>query len=286
MRLSYKNDNGDKYTLHDSYSNHIRIIDIEGLEPPGKTIQTAKYPFQPGQVTTYSNYNARTITVGYDLITEDKQQEAEFRKLINIFNVPGYLHIETNNINRRIYCNHCVIKKGDRQNSKILRVVLQFTCDYPLFEESNTENKSLYAITPLLSAGSVFPCVLSTIEGGSGIYNNKGSANAEPIITINIINNPNSAVYDLRIFNETTNEVIELLGIKLLGGSVLTIDIPDRNIYTADGETLLNSISDDTFIDGFKFVPGENKIEISCSDAMVEYEISMVVRTVYTEAVI
>ena len=87
--------------------------------------------------------------------------------------------------------------------------------------------------------------------------------NVYPIVEVKVYASATATGF-LTVQNETTGAVIEL-NIDTSRDDVITIDLPVRKIYTAEGKFITNNISDNTILSNFVLVPGQNIINVENS---------------------
>ena len=285
MKIEYINDLKKSYTITDSFRHNNNLLDISGLEPPSKTATVTSYPFMAGQVCTYENYKARTITLSFDIQSDSRNLEKEYRRAVETLSVPGWLYIKTNMVHRKIYCNRSQISSSTKQGTFFQSVVIQFTCDFPLFQDIYEYTALVYGETPLLTDDSQFDCMFSTMSNGVGEFFNNGSYKLEPKIKVKILSIVNDELYfDLKIKNLTANKVMSLVNIDLQSGDELIFDIEKRNI-TKNDQDVISYISDDTFIDGFYFEVGKNDLQIYASSSALNFTAEIIASDLYVECI-
>ena len=252
----------------------FRLTDIDGLWLTGRSFTTTTYTGMPGQTITGITEAARTITLGGDLQLDRDMPGLAISTALTILHAPGELIFYHPDRVFKIRCHCSAADRGER-NGVYQKYVFQFLCEDPYFSDIQSTVKPLYAITGLLNADFTYPGMFSTsIIGGSLYYT--GTAQTEPIIRIHIHNMPEAYPENgFWIENQTTGQQI---GLDYLpkNGDVITIDIPERTIYLADGTNLIRYITDGTFLNGFTLVPGENVLKVRSfnvtADAYMECE--------------
>lgn len=235
-----------------------RIKEIDGLGLVEKIYTTAHYIGQPGQVQTGAHIPGRTITMSCDLkVGGDIQQVLS--SVLAILDTEGVFTICAGYISRKMFCR-CISATPAEQNGAYRQYVFQFVADYPYFEDLEHTYIGVFQIKNHVDSAFTLPGVLSTRVSRQSI-NSIGSAEVEPIFIITvdevIPGEEGSGVY---IKNHTTGQIIQL-NYRPSEGEEITIDVPKREIYNAEGVDLIQYISDDTFLDGFVLLPGENDIE-------------------------
>lgn len=252
----------------------FRLTDIDGVWLTGRSFAATTYAGIPGQTVTGMTEAARTITLGGDLRLDGDMPGLAISAALTTLHAPGELIFYHPDRVLKIGCRCSAADKGER-NGAYQKYVFQFLCDDPYFSDIQSTTKPLYSITGMLNADFAYPGMFSTAVIGGSLYYT-GTAQTEPVIRIHIHNMP--AEYPENGFwieNQTTGQQI---GLDYLpkNGDVITIDIPERTIYLADGTSLIQYITDGTFLNGFTLVPGENVLTVRSfnvtADAYMECE--------------
>lgn len=260
FNIEFKNEKGI-VKMGGGTSNDVfmRITAVDGLTLPGKTYTTAKYINQPGQITTATAVNARTITISGDAVV-DSEFQAKYANVMTVLNDEGYLIINIGSISRKIKCKCADFANGERNGAYQL-MTMQFICDYPYFEDVLNTVVGVFSVVPLFGVDFTYEGMFSTKTTG-GVIEYKGNVETEPTFYVTVENaTDTSENYGLYLHNKTTGEEIKLK-YKPKTGEYITIDVANRKIYNSEGANLIKYITDDTFLDGFHLIPGSNDIEI------------------------
>jgi len=274
IRIVFYNDFGEMLFDKDKW----HLTEAEGLAVPTKMISTARYINQPGQRTVYSSENPRTITLSGD-INLKKNGSGMFSDACDVLSKDGILRVETEHFTRQINAR-CIEFVPGARNGPYRSFVVQFLCDIPFFEDTDFTDTVIYERVSLLSKDTVLPAVFSTrIAKGDVFY--PGTAFAEPIIYLSIP----EGIGTISITNSTTEGkvAVEYDGSKF---SKLIIDVENRTITDENGVSRIDTLSDESFFDGFYLQSGDNRIEVINSDVSVDVEARMKYKIRYQEAVI
>lgn len=258
MIITYTNKNGTVTFGGGDMDFAWRIKEIDGFGLVGKNYTASNYIGQPGQVTTSVSVNSRTITMSCDIKAGWDIQRVLSSDLV-ILDEDGVMTINVGYISRKIECRCIAATPGERDNT-YQRYVFQFAADYPYFEDLEKTYIGVYQIQNLVDSNFTLPGILSK-RTSRQIINTLGAAECEPIFIITVDEkadvSDNSGIF---IKNHTTGQIIQL-NYQPSAGEEITIDVPNRKIYNSYGTNLISKISDDTFLDGFVLLPGENDIE-------------------------
>ncbi len=279
--IMYENKIGN-LTLYGSGEGNLRILEIEGLEPASKEHTVANYPGQQGQETLSSRALPRTITMSVELLK--KPYETHIHGILDILQEPGMLFIKEEDFYRRIYCSQIHITDVKRiVKGEIATFAVQFVCDSPYFEDAEDTVIPLYRRTKGLSTPFTLPCSFGEIVAG-GVVENKGSIPIEPIITI-YYPSALEGVDGITIKNETTGKGI-ILDYSPTGEDTVVIDVKNRKITSRIAGSLLNNLSDDTFLGDFVLQRGKNELSVDLGDVAKGFGIECKFSNLYGEAVI
>lgn len=238
-------------------SSPWRLTAAEGLVFCGKTFVSASYANCEGQQTTDITANARTITLSGDMRIEENFAEV-YSAALAALEQEGTLETDTVLGKRRIKARCCDFRQTDRKGNYMLFAV-QFLCDNPYFEDAVKTEVAVFKEIPMLDSDFSFPGMFSErISRKNVTY--AGTAKTEPTFYINI-DSGSSGENLLTITNHTSGETLKFNYGAVLGESI-TVDVENRKIYNANGESLIKYLADDCFFDGFHLYPGTNDIEI------------------------
>jgi phage-related protein len=166
---------------------------------------------------------------------------------------------------------------------EIATFAVQFVCDSPYFEDGEDRVVPLYRRTKGLSTPFALPRSFGEIVAG-GLVENKGNIPLEPIITI-YYPNALEGVDGITIKNETTGKGITL-DYSPEGEDTVVIDVKNRKITSKIAGSLLNNISDDTFLGDFVLERGNNEISVDLGNVAKGFSIECKFSNLYSEAVI
>ncbi len=281
MQLIYKNNLGTVEISGNSASS-IRLIEADGFGIAEREYITAVFAGYDGQETISSRALPRAITIKAEICGQDISAIA--RDTMKILIEPGWLHIENNEISRRIYCNQVKIPDPARVlKGKIAEFAVQFICDKPYFEDTFENAVALYMRTKNLSTPFTLPVVFGTTVMGAAIKN-LGDYSIEPCIYIKCPKALQSAETVI-ITNNTTGARI-VLEYAPKSGDEITVDIKNRKILSSITGNLLNNLSDDTFLGDFVLDIGINDLSVIVGDVQSEFTVECRYSNIYCEAVI
>lgn len=280
FNLSYKNSRGTVRLCGSSSPFHV--TNILGLGLPECEYITATYSGYDGQETLSSSYFARSITISGDIVS--KNLRADLTNAVDIMSAPGYLYIESDDMNRRIYCNQTVFPDAERiLRGKICTFAIQFVCDSPFFENAEDTSVALYSRSKELSTPFSLPSVFGTTVAEATI-NLKSRNKVEPkihIICPSELSNATSVI----INNLTTDKKIELL-YTLSAGEEIVVDIKNRTVTSSVNGNIINYLSDDTFLSDFCFEEFSNNISATVGDINAGIFIECIYNDRYSEALL
>ncbi len=280
LKLSYKNCRGTAELCGSSSPFHV--TNILGLGLPEREYITAIYSGYDGQETLSSSYSARSITVSGDIVS--KKIRSDLISAMDIMSAPGYLYIESDDINRRIYCNQTIFPDAERiLRGKICAFAIQFVCDSPFFENSEDTSVPLYSRSKELSTYFSLPSVFGTTIAEATI-NLKSRNRVEPKIHI-ICPSDLSNVTSITITNLTTGKKIEFL-YTLSAGEEIVIDIKNRIVSSSVSGNIINYLSDNTFLSDFYFEGFTNNISATVGDINAGIFIECIYNDRYSEALL
>lgn len=243
--------------------SRFRILQMEGLGPPGKEFNVAGYAGQPGQVLFSEKDLARVITVSGDLIAHEGLRD-EMARMFRIFYRPGRLTVGAGNKMRSVSCRCTAIEEPERHGRSIAKLVVQFTCDNPYFTDEYAQKVNLFSREDLITSTFTLPCVF-TRRTNRLLVVNAGDVRAEPVFTIYNDNRAAAAATadteaGVAMINHTTGQQL-VLERAAAPGEVVTIDIPNRQIVSSLDGDVTSVISQDTYLSDFWLDVGVNDVE-------------------------
>lgn len=313
LHITYENENGKLDFNGGKGRNSWRILEIDGLGLAPKSFQTAEHPTIIGQRTISETINARAISIQCDISSihnycaNTKSNKWEISKALKILNEPGTLLIFDGQRTRKIKARCTEALQGERHGGYTV-FAMQFICDYPYFEDKDTNRVPLFEAENLIGGSTRWylndegKLTSETIESGffqlpclftrrlaKGYVFNIGDVDTEPIIKIHLSEEAYGEEKDssgiLIIHNESTKQKIELNLQGVENTTEIIIDIPNRKIYSRDNKNLIHHLAPTSFLSDFWLQKGQNLISVtngiseSCS---IECEFS----NKYIEAVI
>ena len=312
LNITYQNENGKLDFKGGKGRNPWRILEIDGLGIAPKSFNTAQYPATIGQRTLSETIGARTISIQCDVNSiashygGTSSNRWEISKALKILNEPGTLLISDGTRVRKINARCVEAVQGERHGGYSV-FAMQFVCDYPYFEDKETSKLPLFKVENLLGSTTrwylkdgqltqegvesgkfILPCMFTRYISRANVVN-IGDVDTEPIIKIRL----NGGTYNgtagtpgtLIIRNETTKQEIELNLQDAENTTEVTIDIPNRKIYSQDNKNLIHPLAPTSFLSDFWLKKGQNEICVDnyiSESSVVECEFS----NKYIEAVI
>ena len=281
MHLIYEN----KYGILSmgSVSDRWRIINIKGLNLTDKTYNVVRYGTFGGQETVYSSSDSRIITISGDVYSDNLTLEME--RALRILNEEGTLSVISKDKQRLIKCSQITFNETQRTNY-YLKFTLQFICDNPYFFDLFPTVTGVFDTVGLIKTSFTLPCTFSTRNNSRYILNG-GDMQIEPVFKIygqKVSDSGEEENIGYKITNLTTNQMI-WLKYKLEKGEIVTIDIPNRSIYSNINGDIIINISDDTFLNDFTLEKGENLINILNYNANEVVKVECIHNNSYVEAV-
>lgn len=273
MRIRIENKYGS-FSLGGLRKDMFGIKAIEGLGLPDITLNTVQYAGQEGRETLSASREYRTITISGDIKGNNKDRA--IRKAIKILSAPVDVLIYVGNRKRRLLCR-CTSFAPPYGNRFFKEFVLQIECDSPYFSDTNETKEAVYREEKKLPCehaeyfGSGQKIISELIQEGTVI--NLGDVPAEPIITIINTGRTSDISTGIVIENKTTGQKITL-NYATKQEETVTVNIPERKIYSDDGTNLINKLSNDSYLSDFWLEEGANKISVtanSTAETIVAY---------------
>ena len=260
MEIVIQNKNG---RLEIGGGNHpnANLLEIAGLGLPAVEPNTIKYAGQPGYKMIDKVDMERTITMAIDFCGMPFDLMNIYRILQEECELLFFLGGE-----RRKIKGFC-LNPTEPENiiyKQMYKIVLQFACENPYFEEFSE------TVVPITTRTDLLP---TSFEGGKGYIslpaiaterkatitiNNRGDMDIYPIITTM----PEEDSETLSINNKTTGKSITI-NKKIVAGEKIVVDVSNRTITSDVSGSLLNYISDDTLMSDFVFQRGANDISVT-----------------------
>lgn len=298
LHITYQNNNGTLEFRGGKGRNSWRIIEIDGLGLATKSFNTAEYPGSVGQRTLSETLSARTISIQCDVSSikscygGTQNNRWEISKALKILNEPGTMLISDGCRTRKITARCVEAVQGERHGGYVI-FAMQFVCDYPYFEDKKTKTIPLFKVEKLLggttrwytekkeeyedekdrkllsesieSGKFKLPCMFTRRTSNANVIN-LGDVDTEPIIRVSLGGNAddgtNGAFGTLVINNESTKQSIELNLQNTEKITTVTLDIPNRKIYSQDNQNLIHYLSPSSFLSDFWLKKGQNQISV------------------------
>lgn len=263
MEIVIQNKNG---RLEIGGGNHptAKLIEIAGLGLPASEPNTIKYAGQPGYKMLGRVDMERTITMSLDFDGIPFDVMKVYRVLQEECELLFFLGGERRKI-KGICLNpteaESIIFK------RMYKLVLQFVCENPYFEDFSDKVISLSTRTDM------FPSYFDSAEGKQVIdlaatpiatvrdatvkITNRGDMNIYPTITVVAEEDCETLV----ISNNTTNKSITI-NKSIAVGEKVVVDVYNRTIKSDINGSLLNYISDDTIMSEFVIERGINEMKV------------------------
>ncbi len=281
MEITYKSAGGSFMADGGGGKSPLKIRSFEGLGLPPRSRKTVTYTGRAGQSLISSSFDARTVTLGLDLLLTGSEAQKYENEMLAAAAEDGVLQIG----GREIGCSVVSLTPAQICKGNYPRYAIQFICDYPYFRDITPVTADLFKRVSNIKSTFSFPLVVSTLENSSVIVND-GVTAAEPIISIRLGESAVAFPLDagstqemFKLTNQTTGAVIELDLSGFSSGS-FTVDIPNRRIYSPDAE-LTDLLADNIFMCDFTLSPGENRITAVWGDGTTPVYASVSFRREY-----
>lgn len=276
MEIKFYNDLGS-ITFSGGYAENAWCMTAcDGLTFSGKTFKTVRYTGDDGCETVDMLENQRVITLSGD-VKVTKNFAADYALALAVLGREGTLSVTSGGVCRRIGAVCSEFSETDR-NSAFRVFCIQFVCDNPFFESDSQEEFYIYKSIPKLNSDFAFPGAFSQrISGGRAVC--FGSAATEPVISVNT----GTAGGKLTVTNKTSGESISL-DYTAHAGESITLDVKNRTVRSSDGTDLTSCLSDESFFEGFRLLPGENELEVKTDTAYTGLTVACRYRPLYREA--
>lgn len=286
MFLSFENELGKIEMSGGENGYNWRITAIEGLALPQKEFQQVTYAGVDGQSTLSERLQPRTITIGGDVQSSQGLQQ-ELTRATQIFHRKGWLKLQLGNKQRKIE-GRCVSFELNGRNGAAAPFVLQLICDQPHFGDFENTRVFVFQLIAGLN-GSFTPSetVFSQRHTEANVRN-RGDSSAEPVFMITNTKADIDADIDatITIKNQTNNQQFKF-NYPSKKGETITIDIPNRTMRNGAGESILHTITDDTFLSDFWLEQGNNLVSVlPPSDSDQEISAACIFNNPYIEAVV
>lgn len=253
MRICFTNDTG---SVIFGDSGQFRIIEIDGLDFISKNRNVTAYFGIDGQHCLSETADVRIITIKGDT----KNDLLSLRRFVRVLSENGILKIGFSSPQKAInaVCTDLVLSdKGKAYKT----FTVQFTADYPYFEDSIYSEKLLFMRNKLICSPFAFPLILSNRESQSSVVN-VGDIKSEPIIEIRALTDGGGTNSAIVLENLTSGKQLTLRH-KLTADEILTVDIPSRTITSSISGSVLSSLDDNSFLSDMMLERGENELRVT-----------------------
>ncbi len=266
----------------------LYIKKITGLGFPQREEHVRQFAGERGQLFLSGRELARTITVSADICRAEGIR-TELENVMEILFLPGNLTVHAGNLHRCIACRCISIDEGERYGESIMSVVLQFVCDDPFFTGAERQEELLLSRRDLVSGKVMFPCVFTEKVNQKTVVN-RGNVRTEPVFDLYYTGEKAPEVAEgktdcITILNHETGQKIVLL-YTLSPGEKVTLNIPDRQIYSELAGDITASLSPDSYLSDFWLEPGHNLLEGNSESGWASTHIMLAYHHRYFEAVI
>lgn len=260
MEIVIQNRNG-RIEIGGGSHPSAKLLAIEGVGLPARSPETIKYSGQAGYKILNVTDMERTITMSLDFTGIP----FDVMKIYDVIQEECELLFFLDGVRRKIK-GICISPPEPEKiiYQRMYKLVLQFICESPYFEDFHTNDISLSTRTDM------FP---TSFEGGKGYITlpavatertsavslqNKGDMDVYPVITITADESSDGLV----ISNITSGESITL-NKEIAEGETLVFDVANRDITSDIDGNCLNYMSDDTILGDFKLNKGNNEVVVT-----------------------
>lgn len=253
-------------------SSPLSLREVHGLGTPERIYQTRQYWGQDGQVTLSSHFDARTISIAFDLFAKDLREQTA--KIHRIFSLGGTLYICGENKNRRIEANRVTVSEFTRHGSAFRSFAVQFVCDDPFFKDPSPTylpcRKMTSNIVFVDGKWNLDTPIVWGVASPNVSFSNLGHFNAYPTFTLYSAKDALSGdgFEILRVDPKNSQTVIQRFALNYLMSNEerITLSFSNRNekgrryIKSSTGENLLPYKSEESRLSDFWLSPGDNRI--------------------------
>lgn len=287
MQIILKNEYGE---MKIGRNGEAKLLKINGLGLPEKETQTINFSGQPGQTTVAVRDRPRTITMSIDFYGNADAALRLYRILYHEVEIT----ILSGTIRRKIK-GRC-ISQTDIESiifHNMYKTTVQFICDDPYFHDVFDTEISINVredkFPNLLENGAWYinlPAVSTQRTNIAGVLN-RGGVNVYPVIKIynNTLDSTTGTSSGVEIKNNTTGAIIEIVR-DMKPGENITVDLPNRTIFSSIDGSIINYISDNTVLSSFYLIPGNNNVEINNKNTLQETTSVIVYNNNYEAAII
>ncbi|MBQ3038208.1 MAG: phage tail family protein [Clostridia bacterium] len=279
MELIYSNEMGT-VKLFGKGSDGFSVCEIKGLDLLEKTRSIRNYIGEDGCEEENSHYPQRVISVSGDLLCQG-DFASRLSNAMRIFSRKGILIVDSGLKKRQITVNSSVMTLGERYGNYITFVV-QFTCDYPHFNDTQSIVTHIFKKENNLCSTSIFPIVLS-YRVAKGTLNNTGDLKSYPSFIIRKTGEFSSS-NTITVSNLTTGNSLKLEK-ELKIGEELTVDVKNRTITSNIDGNVIGTLNVYSSLADMWCDCGENIISVALDGEQRGIEVTMIYDNEYLEAV-
>ncbi len=260
----------------------INILKLSGFGLPGKRYDEITFVRENGVTTTGDSDYPRTLTLTADLYGG----QDDVLKMLEAFYYPGELYCDFGpDMRRRISCK--LMNSDDVENysnSGINTFTMQFQADYPYFRDFEDTVISLASYKNHVTDEFTLPCVFSEIIQEGNVHN-YGNKNCYGVITLTSAYEPTVEEGLVTIVNLTTGKELNFSH-TLKKNEIVEIDLNTRKIISNTDGRITNSITDDTEMSDFYFVPGLNQLVFYTNETLRPITAKVKYNNIYLVAVV
>lgn len=257
MRIVIKSKYGE-FEIGGGGHSSCRLLDIAGLGLPLVDAQTVTFAGAAGYTISSKTDNARTITMSFDF-SGTPQKALEIMKILQ---AECEIFMYFSGCERKI--KGICLNPSEVENiiyKKMYKIVLQFECPNPYFEDIEAPDVSLSTRVDMFPtsyengmAYITLPAV-ATVRNSETIVVNSGDVPVYPKITIIANGDMESIILE----NRTTGAFVKI-NYAIVSGEVIVVDVKNREITSSIHGNILNKQSDDTIMADFYLAEGENDL--------------------------
>ena len=133
-------------------------------------------------------------------------------------------------------------------------------CDYPYFSDFNKKKTGVFVRRDIPKTEFTLPGVFTKRTTKADIFLS-GEMPCEPVVRLFCSREYESAGGGITVKNNSNGNFFTL-NYKMSRGEEITVDFHSRTVKNQLGKSLINHISEDTFLSEFKLEPGTNEIEV------------------------
>lgn len=260
MKLRYISQGG---TIDMGGGGHpfANISILNGFDLPSPNYEEITYAGENGTTTSGKTDLPRVMTITGDFYGGQKERT----KLLNALYYPGELFCDFDKTKRKISCKCTNFDDiQNYHNSGINGFTVQLQADYPYFSDYYDTSVSLASYINHVTDKFTLPCVFTELKTYGNVLNS-GDLICYPIITISTPYEPTLEKSVKCVTNYTTGVSI-MLDYVMQTNEKLTIDLNTRRISSSINGNITNSITDDTLLEKFYLIQGENLLHFSTDD--------------------